>query len=133
MMDRLTYYKGLFLFAAIYDLILGVTFLFFSKLAFSILGISEKMPEFTGYLSLIGAFLLVIGFAYYLIYRGDLHKNIDLILIGTFYKLAYASIAFFYFILGNIPHILFFALFGIADLIMLVLMMECYMHLKKKH
>lgn len=131
-MSRLTYYKGLFLLAAVYDLILGLVFIFFSKTAFMLIGIPEKLPAFEGYLSLIGAFLLVIGIAYYLIYKGDFKKNIDLILIGLLYKVAYCSIAFYYTLIGDIPHIIFFALFGVLDFIMVILMTECYMWVKKE-
>lgn len=131
-MSRLSYYKGLFLLAAIYDLILGLVFIFFSGAAFNLIGIPDKLPEFTGYLSLIGAFLFVIGIAYFLIYRGDLQKNLDLILIGLLYKIAYCSIAFYYTLIGDIPHIIFFALFGVLDLIMVILMTECYLWVKKK-
>jgi hypothetical protein len=64
---RLKYYKVLFLIASIYDIPLGIVFTFFYKFAFELLGISETLPKFGGYLSLIGAFLFVIGVAYYLI------------------------------------------------------------------
>ena len=129
---KIKYYKGLFLIAAVYDLILGVVFTFFTTSAFDILGIAEKLPEFVGYLTLIGAYLLIIGVAYYLIYRGDLKKNRDLILIGVLYKFAYCTITFYYFLVGDIPHILFLALFGVIDLIMFILMLECYITLGKK-
>jgi len=130
--SKLKYYKGLFLFAAVYDLVLGIVFTFFSKSAFDLVGIPEKIPEFDGYLSLIGAFLFVIGVAYYLIFRGDLQKNRDLILVGVLYKLAYFTITFYYFAIGNIPHLIFFALFGVVDLIMFILMVECYITLRKE-
>lgn len=129
--SKLKYYKGLFLLAAVYDLVLGIIFTFFPKSMFDLVGIPEKLPEFTGYISLIGAFLFVIGVAYYLIFRGDLQKNRDLILVGVLYKLAYFSITFYYFAIGDIPHILFFALFGVVDLIMFILMVECYITLGK--
>ena len=129
---KIKYYKGLFLIAAVYDLILGVVFTFFTTSAFDILGIAEKLPEFVGYLTLIGAYLLIIGVAYYLIYRGDLKKNRDLILIGVLYKFAYCTITFYYFLVGDIPHILFLALFGVIDLIMFILMLECYIAVGKK-
>ena len=129
---REKFYRGLFLFSAMYDFILGIVFMFFFKQAFTVLGIGEKLPEFSGYISLIGAFLFVIGIAYFLIYRGDLRKNVDLIAVGAFYKLAYCSIVFFYFAIGNIPHVIFIALFGILDFIMFILMLECYLFLKKK-
>ncbi len=130
---REKFYKAIFLATAIYDLILGIVFTFFYKFAFNLIGISEKLPEYGAYISLIGAFLFVIGVAYYLIYRGDLNKNRDLILVGTLYKLAYVSIALFYAFFGKIPHWLFVGLFGVLDMIFLILMIECYLYLKKNN
>ncbi len=130
--SRLKYYKGLFLLVAVYDLILGIVFMFFSKSTFELLGIPEKLPEFDGYLTLIGVYVLILGVAYYLIYRGDLYKNRDLILIGVLYKLGYCAVTFYYFIIGDIPHILFLGLFGVIDLIMFILMAECYLTVSKK-
>ncbi len=129
-LKREPFYKKLFLVAAIYDIVLGIVFTFFFKAAFGILGIAHKLPDFTGYISLIGAFLLVIGIAYWLIYQGDLVKNRDLILVGALYKLAYSGIAFFYYFFGDVPHVLFVTLFGFADLIFLALMLQCYFYLK---
>ena len=80
---------------------------------------------------MIGAFLFVIGVAYYLIYRGDFQKNRDLILIGALYKLAYCATAFFYSTIGDIPHMIFLSLFGVVDLIMFILMVECLIFLRK--
>jgi len=79
------------------------------------LNISDKLPAFGGYLTLLGAFVLVIGIAYALIARGELLRNADLILVGTLYKLAYSGTAFYYWSQGNLPHIAFAALFGVAD------------------
>lgn len=124
--SRLKYYKGLFLLVAVYDIILGIIFMFFAKSTFKLLGIPEKFPEYDGYLTLIGVYVLILGVAYYLIYKGDLQKNRDLILIGVLYKLGYCAVTFYYFIIGNIPHILFLALFGVIDFIMFLLMLECY-------
>jgi hypothetical protein len=124
--SRLKYYKGLFLLVAVYDIILGIIFMFFSKSTFELLGIPEKLPEFEGYLTLIGVYVLILGIAYYLIYRGNLQKNRDLILIGILYKLGYCAVTFYHFMIGNIPHILFLALFGVIDFIMFLLMLECY-------
>ncbi|MGH7990406.1 MAG: hypothetical protein ACREDS_09495, partial [Limisphaerales bacterium] len=67
-----------------------------------------------------------------LIARGNLRQNADLILAGTLYKLAYASTAFYYWSKGELPHIAFGALFGVADAIFFVLMAECWIFLKKK-
>ena len=124
------YYRGLFTIAAFYDLLLGVTFTFFPARAFAALGISEKLPAFGGYITLLGAFVLVIGVAYGLISRGDLLRNADLILIGLLYKLAYSATAIYYWALGDLPHIAFAALFGVGDAVFFLLMTECYWSLK---
>ena len=129
---REKYYRGLFYLAALYDVVLGIGFTFFPARAFAALGISEKLPAFGGYLTLLGAFVLVLGIAYFLIARGDLRRNADLILIGTLYKLAYAGTAFYYWSQGSLPHIAFAALFGVADVIFFILMAECCWFLTKE-
>ena len=129
---REKYYRGLFAIAAVYDVLLGITFTFFPVRAFAALGISDKLPAFGGYFTLLGAFVLVIGIAYFLIARGDLRRNADLILVGTLYKLAYSGTAFYYWSQGNLPHIAFAVLFGVADAVFFVLMAECYWSLKQE-
>ena len=129
---REKYYRGLFNLAAIYDVLLGITFTFFPARACAVLGISDKLPAFGGYLTLLGAFVLVLGVAYFLIARGDLPRNADLILVGTLYKLAYAGTAFYYWSQGSLPHVVFAALFGVADTVFFILMAECYWSLEKK-
>ncbi len=84
------------------------------------------------YLTLLGAFVLVIGVAYFLIVLGDLRRNADLILVGTLYKLAYAATAFFYWAQGSLPNVAFGALFGVADAVFFVLMAECFWTVKNK-
>ena len=126
------YYRGLFTIAAVYDVLLGITFTFFPARAFDALGIREKLPAFGGYLTLLGAFVFVIGIAYFLIASGDLQRNRDLILIGTLYKLAYSATAFYYWSAGGLPHIAFAALFGVADAVFFVLMAECWLCLKRE-
>lgn len=126
------YYRGLFTIAAFYDLLLGVTFTFFPARAFAALGISDKLPAFGGYVTLLGAFVLVLGVAYALISRGDLLRNADLILVGALFKLAYAAVAFYYWAAGGLPHVAFAALFGVADAAFCLLMAECWLCLKRE-
>ena len=126
------YYKGLFLTAAIYDCVLGIIFAFFYKFVYSFLNVS--LPAFPGYLSLIGAFLFVIGIGYFLIYRDikiNRNFNKDLIKVGTLYKFAYSVTVFYYWALGTIPHISFALVFGIADVVFMLLFIECLNHIKK--
>ena len=126
------YYRSLFALAAVYDALLGITFTFFPVRAFDALGIREKLPAFGGYLTLLGAFVFVIGIAYFLIARGDLPRNRDLILVGTLYKLAYSASAFYYWSAGDIPHVIFVAVFGVADAVFFILMAECYFSLARE-
>ena len=128
---REKYYRNLFRMAAAYDVLLGIAFTFFSARAFAALGIGDRLPPFSGYVVLLGAFVFVIGVAYYLISRSDLRRNLDLILVGVLYKLAYSATVFYYWFAGNLPHLIFGALFGVADLIFFVLMAECYIFLRK--
>lgn len=126
---RERWYRIVFWTAAVYDLTLGVLFLFFYRPVFEFLEIEDTLPEYTSFVSLIAAFLFVIGVAYVLIARGDLLRNRDLIAVGALYKLAYFSVALWYLIGGVYPHIVFFVVFGVADLLFLVAMAECWWYL----
>lgn len=126
------YYHILFAGAAAYDLALGVTFTFFPAPAFGLLGIGDKLPAFGGYLTLLGAFVLALGCGYALVARGDLRRNADLVLTGALFKLAYAATAFFYWAQGTLPHAAFGAVFGVADAVFFVLMMECRLALARE-
>jgi hypothetical protein len=126
------YYRAMFTLAAFYDLLLGLTFTFFPAQAFAALGIGEKLPAFGGYVTLLGAFVLVLGIGYGLISRGDLRCNADLILVGALFKVAYAATAFYYLAAGTLPHIAFAAIFGVADAIFFILMAECWLCLRRQ-
>jgi hypothetical protein len=78
-----------FLSAAIYDPALGAAFTLLYVWAFDLMGIRDEAPE-GGFIPLLGSFVLVLGIAYVLIYRGALQRNGDLILVGTIYKFGYA-------------------------------------------
>ena len=125
------YYRVLFFIGAVYDIVLGIIFTFFFRFAFDLLGIEDKLPPHGAYISLIGAFLFVIGVAYAILYAGDLRQNRGLIAVGVLYKFAYCSVALYYFLAGDVPHIIFVALFGVADLVFLVLMGECWLYLRR--
>jgi formate/nitrite transporter FocA (FNT family) len=127
--SRERYYRGLFLVAAIYDGVLGIVFTFFYGPAFELL---EVTPPEGGYIPLLGSFLFVIGVAYYLIWRGDLFRNRDMIFVGTLYKLAYAAIALIYWAIGDVPHVAFAAVFGLADMVFFILMLECWLRLRRQ-
>lgn len=129
--SRERYYRGVFAVAAVYDIGLGLAFLFLPRQSFELVGAANEFPEFTAYVTLIAAFLIVIGVGYVLLVRGDLVRNRDLIAVGVLYKLAYTAVALFYLITGDYPHISFVAVFGGADLVFLVLMAECWWYVTR--
>lgn len=130
--SRERWYRTLFWVSAVYDITLGIVFMFFYRPVFSALGIEDTLPEYTSFLSLIAAFLFVIGVAYALIARGDLERNRDLIAVGILYKAAYFFVALWYLIAGVYPHIVFFTVFGLADLAFGIAMIECWWFLTRK-
>lgn len=121
------YYKGLFLTGAFYDFIIGITFLFFYKPIYRLLNI--PFPSNPSYLSLSAAFVFVIGIAYYFVYR-NIYANRDLAKIGTIYKFAYVVVALYYLLVGLVPHMIF-TVFGIIDVVFLVLFIEFLNYTKK--
>lgn len=125
--SRERFYRGVFLAAAVYDIVLGIVFTFFHDWAFDLLDADVAASD--GLVPLIGVFLFVIGVAYYLIYRSDLWRNRDLILVGTLYKAAYTSVAFWTAIFGEVAHWAFVGIFGVADVIFLLLIGECLVYL----
>jgi hypothetical protein len=127
--SRERYYRVLFLVAMLYDGLLGIAFILFYKPIFDVLDVA---PPEGGYIPLLGSFLFVIGVAYYLIWRSDLERNRDMILVGTLYKLAYSAVALTYWAIGEVPHVAFAAVFGIADLIFFVLMLDCWLYLGRR-
>lgn len=129
--SRERWYRILFWIAAVYDIVLGITFLFFYTPVFRFLEIEDTLPAHTSFLSLIAVFLFVIGVAYALIAVGDLERNRDLITVGILYKLAYFSVALWYLISGDYPHIVFFAVFGVADAFFAVTMIECRLYIER--
>ncbi len=129
--SRQRWYRTLFWVAAIYDIVLGITFMFFYRPVFEWLGVEDALPEHTSYISLIAAFLFVIGVAYVLIAIGDLQRNRDLITIGILYKVAYFLVTLWYLIDGFYPHIAFFVVFGVADALFAVAMAECRVFLQR--
>jgi hypothetical protein len=120
-----TWYRTLFSISAVYDLVLGGVFTFIPATVFGALGIGDKLPAFTAYITLPGTFVMVIGIACAFVARGDFQRNASLILVCALYKLAYAATVIYYWVTMGLPHNAFGAL-AIADAIFFVLMLECF-------
>ncbi len=124
--NREGFFRGLFLVAAAYDLILGLLFFFFYKPIYSYFDIT--LPPYPMYLQMSAAFVIAMGIGYYFIYR-NLYRNIDLVKLGIVYKLVYSGLtSYFYF--ANLADIVFFW-FAIFDVIFLALFVWFLAYAKK--
>jgi hypothetical protein len=112
-MDK--FFRGLFLIASIYDLVLGVIFFLLYKQVFAYFNIA--LPDYPMYLQMSAAFVIAMGVGYYFVYL-NLYRNIDLVKLGIAYKLVYSGLtSYFYF--NNLANILFFW-FAVFDAIFLI-------------
>jgi hypothetical protein len=110
------FFRGLFLVASIYDLVLGILFFLFYNEVYSVFNIT--VPVYPMYLQMAAAFVIAMGVGYYFVFA-NLYRNIDLVKLGIVYKGVYSGITiFFYF--KNLANIAFLWFAGF-DIIFLVL------------
>lgn len=107
--------KPLFVFAAVYDLVLGLGFAGFFK---SILPrFQVPLPNHDAYLQLPAALIAIFGIGFWYVAR-DPGRNRDLIRLGVMLKLAFAGIVLAHYAAGTMP--LMWVPFAVADLLFLV-------------
>ena len=116
-MRTLKFYKTIFLIAAAYDLILGLSFFLLYQSVYAMFNI--PLPETEAYLQLNAAFVFAQGILYWFVYR-NLKRNVDIVKVAVVYKLAYAGVALFNWGIGELPHSIF-AIFGLIDLVFILL------------
>jgi quinol-cytochrome oxidoreductase complex cytochrome b subunit len=92
--------RPLFVVAGVYDLVLGLGYLFLYRWVFN--RFSVMLPNHPAYLQLNALFVVVFGLGFLLVAR-DPERNRDIIRLGVLLKLAYAGIVFTYAALGNMP------------------------------
>lgn len=95
-----TWIKPLFVFAAAYDGVLGLAFLFFPMQIFSLYGVEP--PNHLAYVQ-FPALLLVIFAAIFLRIAKDPKGHQDLIPYGIALKVSYSGLAFWYELTQGIP------------------------------
>lgn len=120
------FFRGLFLIAAIYDLVLGLAFFFFYPQVYSFFKITPT--DYPMYLQMAAAFVVAMGIGYYFIYK-NLYRNIDLVKLGIVYKLVYGGLtSYFYF--NDLANVVFFW-FAIIDAIFLLFFVWFLVYAKK--
>jgi len=108
--------RGLFLLAAIYDIVLGIVFGLFYVPVYQAYGV--ELPNHPGYVQLPAMFILSIGIGFLFVCR-DPVRNRAVIVLGSLMKLAFSAIGIGYWYVGTIPKI--FIPFAIADVVFLFL------------
>jgi hypothetical protein len=112
-----TFFKSVFLVAALYDGALGAVFFFFYPVIFATLGM--QFPTNTSYIHLTAAFVFVQGVSYWFVFR-DMLRNIDMVRVGAVYKGVYCLVAAYYWATGQLPDAIF-AWFALFDVVFLAL------------
>lgn len=100
MTTRLGFYRKFFLFAAIYDGLLGLSFFLFYPRIYAWFGIT--LPNHPGYVQLPALFIAIMGLADYYVYR-DMMRNRDIVKIRILMKLAYSLSCFYHYFFGSLP------------------------------
>jgi hypothetical protein len=85
---------------ALYDVVLGAVFLIAYEPVFNRFGVT--LPNHPGYVQFGAAFVLIIGFGFWLAARAP-ERSHDLLKLGLLTKLAYCMIVFGYQMRGMMP------------------------------
>ncbi len=99
-MTGLGFYRKFFLFAAVYDALLGLLFFFFHPQIYAWFGITP--PNHPGYVQLPAIFISIMGLADYYVYL-DIVRNRDIVKIRILMKLAYSLLCFYHYVFGSLP------------------------------
>jgi hypothetical protein len=109
-------WRGFFLVAALYDLILGAAFFVLYAPLFDMLGIA--LPNNISYIHLTAAFVFVQGLGYWFVYQ-DPYANRGIVKVGVPYKFAFSALGFYYLAIGELLHPIFLV-FSVLDLLFLI-------------
>ena len=110
-------YQNLFIIAALYDFVLGLTFLFFLPFFFEEI-FNIAVPNYPVFHQGGAAFVFVMGVGFYFVYL-NMYRNVDIVKIGIIFKSVYTALAFYYVFIENMPWV--FLVFGVLDLVFIML------------
>jgi len=120
-MDNI-YYKRLYLVSALYDFILGVSFLFFYKDIYKLTGMT--LPENPAYLTFCATTIMLFGVLLFMIYL-NLDGSRRLVIYAILVKFAYiGTVLYYYFLVGSDYVDTPFLIFAIFDFIFALLFIK---------
>lgn len=107
--------RPLFVVAGLYDLILGLGYLFTYQALYRHFGV--MLPNHPAYVQLNALFVTIFGIGFLLV-AGAPERNRDIIRLGILLKLAYSGIVLTYYFMGNMPSM--WMIWAICDLLFVV-------------
>lgn len=123
------YYKGLYLLAALYDIILGFGFLFFYKIIYDVLGMN--LPSNPAYLSMCAMLIGIYGILLFMIYQDPKNSRKGIIYVSLI-KFGFVAVVLYYWLfMGNEYVDLPFRILAGVDLIFGLLFLESLKFAKK--
>lgn len=125
---QLAQIRWLFLIAALYDFLIGLTFLLFGPRLFAAAGVPQ--PNHWGYIQFGALMLMIFGTMFFAVAR-DPAANRLLIPYGMLLKLSYTALAGYYWATMELP--LLFKPFAVIDGIMFILFWMAYKALATDH
>ena len=123
------YYRGLFLVSALYDLILGLAFVFFYQPIFKLL--SMNVPENPAYLTFSALMIALFGVLLFMIFL-KIEGSRRLVLYSIGVKFIYIGTVLYYFLLVGRDYVdLPFIIFAGLDFIFACLFIESLRFIKE--
>lgn len=119
--------RSVFLISAIYDFVLGFSFLFFGRALFR--GFHVDAPNHWGYIEFPALLLMIFGLMFWEIAK-DPKKNRNLMPYGILLKLSYSGVVFYHWLFhASIPRI--WKPFAFIDLVFAALFIWAYVKIAK--
>ncbi|MBN1539293.1 MAG: hypothetical protein JW939_04045 [Candidatus Thermoplasmatota archaeon] len=116
------YYRGLYLVAALYDLILGLCFLFFWKPLMEMFDI--PIPSNPAYLSASAMFIFLFGVLLFLIFLKP-KGSFRMVIYSVCMKIGYAAVVLYYLVTRGADFVEWpFLVFAAVDMVFAVLFIE---------
>lgn len=107
--------RPLFVFAALYDIVLGAAYFVLYPTLYARFGVT--LPNHPGYVQLNALFVAIMGVGFWMVANAPA-RNRDMITLGALFKAAYAGIVFVYWARGMMPSM--WLIWAVCDTLFLV-------------
>jgi len=127
-MEKKQYYKNMFLIAAIWNWLVGLTCLILSLVypeSITLFGV--QMPPSLSFLQILFILISIFGVGFYIVHR-DIDRNHGIVQMSVLEKVSFFLVFLIYFIIGHVNALVL--LLVIVDLIFGILFIEFLLNVK---